>query len=389
MALVHKIKAEKAANLKQRMQGRAFRKAEALVRDQKQMQAEQRLATVLREKRRRTKHTRQDPRYDRVLEVAAKLGGPVRDPQTWVPKGKSPETRFFSYAEHMLALYPTPKYFFSVFASAERERQFLWRVVGELARGASLYKLVSFGVVPIPFTRKMCHDFVTGREEKDVWRGLRWAQAKNLGADRRLFEAYYRQVGHIVQDRALEVFNTKVVAWFARNAMVDPNMVGPLFDYFHYRRNQDPTFDLSGRSVHVLMQGMKEWHALIEAKKSRDSGKVFKPSGWAEGIYQLARDGSPCTWYVEEILTAKRLAEESKKMHHCAFSYESSILGGRCSLWSIYPEDKDSYHRVTVEVVGRRVIQARGTANSPPSKLASKVLIKWASQNVLKLECWV
>lgn len=66
---------------------------------------------------------------------------------------------------------------------------------------------------------------------------------------------------------------------------------------------------------------------------------------------------------MEEILTSKRLKREGVTMHHCAYSYEHSILAGSCSLWSLYPESEDIEHRVTIEVSKRKIVQVRGLQN--------------------------
>jgi len=393
MSRLHEIKAQKEANLRKKVQARAVREAEELLDRSKHVSKHLKVLEALRQHKpkKRELRNRPDARFEQALDLARKYGL-THDPRDWVPRGKSPETRFISYCEHILAAYPCPKFFWSVFDEPDHNlKALLLNLVRKLAGGASLYKISVAGIygMTLPLTKRMCHDFMVGRQEPTFMRALRWAQVKNLGGDRRLFEAFMRIRGNCFNAREWEEFYASVLAWFARQDMVNPDVIGPLFDYLIHRRGGDPAFSMAGRSVQALMQGMAQWHNELSKTKPSKDVVQFPKSGLHDGVYKQPVDGVDCLWYVEEILTSKKLKDESTELKHCVFSYTDSIVRGWCSVWSLYPNYPNIQHRATIEVRQRKIVQARGVCNKPLTKEAYRVMIGWANQNGLRIEKYV
>ena len=94
---------------------------------------------------------------------------------------------------------------------------------------------------------------------------------------------------------------------------------------------------------------------------------------------------------IHEVVTAKALAEEGKRMGHCVFSYAWRIEQGDTSIWSVQMEDGQgetgNWHMVTVEVRNdlKRVVQAKGRFNRSMTPVELRIVRRWAGSNNLVL----
>ena len=186
--------------------------------------------------------------------------GWVRPPADWRPSGKSDERQFRSLCEHLFARYRMPPVLWSAFTATSGARA-LVRVAVHVAGGGSLYEAVKSGLMPVPLTRAMCHDFFTRGAEGGFLEAVRMTQVRAAGGDGRLHRAWIATpVGSVLHDRAGEEFWYTVLAWFAANPMLPSAEVGPLVDYIHHRRAEDPGFSMKGRSVLAVIRATRQWH---------------------------------------------------------------------------------------------------------------------------------
>lgn len=63
--------------------------------------------------------------------------------------------------------------------------------------------------------------------------------------------------GRAVQSREDETFWLSVLAFLAKNPMLEPSQISPLVDYISHRRREDVNFSMKGRSVLALLHNMK------------------------------------------------------------------------------------------------------------------------------------
>lgn len=331
-----------------------------------------------------------DPRYgpavSRLLRVPA-----LRNVEDWAPRGKGGATLFRSLAAHLLATVPVPAIVWNAFHDDNAEH--LVALAAHVARGGSLYEHVR-SFFPVPLTRRMCHELLATPADFDLTTAIRRVQARAAGADLRFFEAW-RRTRHAlhIHAREHEAFWWSVVEWFGRAPMLDPGAVGPLLDYVAHRHQQDAGFSMKGRSATALLRAMTEWHGDL-SRAVAAAGRLFPASGFAGAAYPDVRrepDGAVVkeTWSIGEVLTARDLADEGKRMGHCVYSYASRIEKGETSIWSVKMEDgrgeTGRWHMVTVEVSNalRRVVQARGRFNRAMTTKETQVVRRWAGANGL------
>lgn len=335
-----------------------------------------------------------DPPYARAVErlVAFPHVRPLGD---WTPRGKGREALFRSLADHLLAKYPVPVMLFSVFFDPPTRRfDQLVSVVAHVAAGGSLHDAVRDPEFPIPLTRKMCHEVLAERWTGTFLQAIRRVQVRAAGGDGRLFAMWMRTVqAQAIGTREDEAFWMTLLGWLARNPLLDAGQLGPLLDYVGQRRRTDASFSMAGRTVPAVLRGMREWHREL-AQEKVIHGTLFEPSGFAEGTFDLSaigRDGvkSKRIWRVEEVLTAKELAAEGRRMGHCVYSYAWSIERRQTSIWRMTLEDglgtTGRWAMLTVEVRNdtRRVVQARGRFNRAATSAEHSILVRWAGTNGL------
>jgi hypothetical protein len=316
----------------------------------------------------------------------------VRPPSEWRPSGKGEERLFRSLCEHVLARYRMPPVLWSAFA-ATTDAPTLARVAVHVAAGGSLYAAVKSGLMPVPLTRSMCHEFLARGGESGFLDAVRRVQVRAAGGDARLHRAWVAtRAGCRLHDRAGEAFWYTVLVWLAANPMLPAAEVGPLVDYIDHRRAEDPGFSMKRRSVLAVMRGMREWHGDL-ARQSAASGRVFPPSGFQPMDIDRSRRNVKGgrvieVWHVREVLDARTLADEGRAMGHCVFSYARSIERRECSIWTLTLEDDTGHwRRLTIEVrpALRQIVQARGRFNRMPEPHDRRALDEWAARNNLQV----
>lgn len=327
-----------------------------------------------------------------ALKNVAKLPF-LREPSTWEPRGKGRETLFRSLCDHLFASFPMPAFLWSAFFEDDADEFALF--VAHVAMGGSVFGGVRSGLLPIPLTRQMCHDLMQTSADVGFFKGLRRVEVRTYGGGPRFFTAWMgSQAGRRLHSAEDEAFWITVIEWFGKNPMADPNQVGPLVDYIIYRRRQDGTFTMKGRSVLAMMRGTQEWHGQL-AKEKAVHGTAFKPTGFKE--YEVCKgvrtqEGAYIeeVWRVEELLSSKALAEEGRALSHCVYSYAGSIEKGHTSIWSLNvqgPGTKGKQKMMTVELRNdiKRVVQFRGKFNRQSSAREFQILTNWANLNGLEV----
>jgi len=315
-----------------------------------------------------------------------------RPPSAWKPVGKGADSLFQSLAAHLFARYPMPAFLWSAFLGGDG-RAALVDVALHVASGGSLFEAVKTGAMPIPLTRRMCHEVLVRGGEGDFLDVVRRVQVRAAGGNGRLLRAWLgTEAGARLHDRGGEAFWQTVLVWLGKNPMLPESEVGPLVDYIALRRRQDPTFSITGRSVLALLLGMREWHGAL-ARGGDARRRTFKSSGFEAMDVDRSRrksHGGHVTevWHFREVLDSRTLADEGRAMGHCVYSYANSIERGECSIWMLTLEDGTGHwRRLTIEVrnSARRIVQARRRFNKRPEPLDLIALNTWASRNRLEI----
>lgn len=346
------------------------------------------------------------PVYREVVQDMGRWHGHLRPIKDWEPRGKGGESLFRSLCEHLWAKYPMPAFLWSAFLEASAQAGqyqnpvelgagWLVQLVRDVAAGGSLFTYSKERRFPVLLTRAMAHDLMA-KTPGDIsfTRAVRRVQVKTAGGSPRLFGVWADlRPGKQLGTPAQEDFWATVIVWLAQNPMLDPTQIGPLTDYLSYRRNQDPTFSMKGRSALALLRGMQEWHGTLNKVKVSRQDQQYKPTGWKDHEEETeGRTGSgnfiKTAWRIQEILSYKDLVEEGRVLHHCVASYGWRVETGDISIWSMNTEQVGIESRVcTIEVDNRSriIVQARGHCNRQVTSDQFQVMQRWAGLNGLTI----
>lgn len=307
----------------------------------------------------------------------------LRDPTAWRPESHNARKQFAALARHLLAKYEVPGFMdiaWFLNGEAEARQQQGWFV--HVGTGGNIRK----ADIPLTLTKKMAHLFLESPADSTIYEAFRRGQILGLGGEEPLVRAVNNT--RLGASFDCESFWCKVVHFFVNNPMLDPDEVGPIVDYIHNQKYapreevvngeavrlppEQPNFSIKGRSMVKLLRQVEMWHRQL-ARQNRLPAKVWSPSGfnaldWTETDgYGNARD----RWTITELVTAKELSDEGRKMHHCVGSYANNCKNGRTSIWSMQvttPEHET--HRVMTIAVqngNRSITQARGKCNARPN----------------------
>lgn len=333
----------------------------------------------------------------RLLEDGAMINGLrevsklplLRAPEDWVPRGKGRDTLFRSLCEHLLAQFAMPPFLWSAFFEQSPEAVALF--VAHIASGGSVYEGIRQGFIPVPLTRKMCHDLMQTPVNVGFLAGLRRVQVRACGGSHRLFSAWLRTaLGQRLQRPEEEAFWATVIEWLAKNPMLDPTQISPIVDFITFRRQQDRAFSMKGRSVVALLRSMEEWHQVLAHEKVTH-GTRFRPSGYQGMTHKGVGSRDDEVWTITEILGSRDLAEEGRELRHCVYSYTWSIEKGDTSIWSMSMASREtgymSKKMMTIEVRNNshQVVQFRGKANRLSTAQEFGILTKWCELNKLEV----
>lgn len=331
-----------------------------------------------------------DERYKAPL-ARVRHKAPVRSESEWKPRGKGPETLFRSFIRHRLVEYRTPVFLYN---TAHLEARGPFDLFCHVARGGSLPKAVKAGDFPVPFTKRMCHEFLQHPAKTPFYEAVRRTQVQAEDGNIALANAVTAtRLGD--QFMGDEEFWATVIRWLCRHPEIEPHQVGPLIDFLQHRRDEDQGFSMKGRGVAATLRRMEEWHDEL-AKAQIVGPGAFKPSGFEPGIWEfkrkhpyLPREKISEVWTVEEVLTASDLRREGRQQRHCVAAYASAIRQGRSSIWTMRStmEFRGDERHLTIEVMNsaRAIVQARGNLNRMPTPKENQVLNRWASENNLTL----
>jgi len=315
----------------------------------------------------------------------------ARPVSTWRVSARGRDALFRSLAEHLFACFPMPAHLWTAFVG--EAAPLLAPVAVYVASGGSLYDTVRSGAMPVPLTRRMCHDVLSQRGESTFLGAIRRAQVRAAGGTLGLSQTWTQtQIGRRLHDRPGEEFWRDVLAWLCRNPTESNAAVGPLLDYIAHRRGEDAGFSMKGRTLPAVLRSMREWHTDL-ARDRVIHGVRFTPSGLQPmTLDRSRRDGAGNhvkeIWHLREILDSKSLFDEGRVMRHCVYSYVHQIEKGHGAIWTLTLEDDTGHwRRLTIEVcpLQRRIVQARGRSNRPPEARDMIALRAWAGRNNLTL----
>ncbi|HJP30996.1 MAG TPA: hypothetical protein QGF95_10615 [Candidatus Latescibacteria bacterium] len=323
---------------------------------------------------------------DGVLGLARCHADWVRPVTDWSPLNRHERQRFTELSRHLLARYEVPGFFDSVWFLGDHDeasRQQDW--FAHVGTGNNLRTAAG---LPLPLTKRMAHAVLQAPETSTITEALRYGQVVGWTGSPGLARAV--NASRLGRSFAEEVFWSTVIPFLARNeSKIPSDWVRSIIDYLHHQRfeHQDvvvadgslgsgppaePNLSMKSRSLPKLMRQVDRWRKAWSvdfepAKDPEDHG-----SRRLEYLYLETEDertGKLLVWTIQELSTARSLANEGQAMSHCLSSKAVSL--STTSVWSVQVRDGRRSHRVmtvAIDINNRYVTQARGRFNANPDR---------------------
>jgi hypothetical protein len=89
------------------------------------------------------------------------------------------------------------------------------------------------------------------------------------------------------------------------------------------------------------------------------------------------------------LLTTRELFLEGEDLHHCVYNYSNSCIYNNRYIFSLrILNDKEEKKLITLEVLNRNIIQAKGLHNRLINKIEFEIIENWAKEKALTLSIY-
>jgi hypothetical protein len=323
----------------------------------------------------------------------------LREPTFFVAHSYNASRQFGELARFLLARWPVPKCFDDAWDERATDVQREWFI--HVGGGGNLRTAPG---LPFPLTKMMAHHALEAPDDVTIIQALRWGQVRALGGSERLARAVVDSALRNVQGD--EPFWATVVHFFTTNPMLDPRQVAPIVDWIGNQRFvaeprhiengvvrggeiPQPNLSMKGRTVESVLRQVELWHRELNRAAARTTTATAWPTCGIAGYERIeGTEGSQKIVRVDEIVTAAELLHEGRTMRHCVASYARSCAHGEVAIYSLKLDSGTGFDRrltIEVDVLSKRIVQARGRCNRPPQPIDERYLRGWATQRGLMI----
>jgi hypothetical protein len=294
----------------------------------------------------------------------------------------SKEQQIIDCVRHYFFRYNVPKFLYSIFLRpkyfdiVQFSRFFSWFIA--ITQGQSFYKVAK----PI-LNKKESHLFIKA-PHADMLSNIWWSRIMA-----RSFST--KNVHPLVKSfRAMDYtsqFKIEFLDFIKRfEEQVDINSLTEINDFLNFKKQEDPSFSLKGRTWNSIVQLSNEWHLSTQVLDTDETWEGLDIDDWT---YEIEKPYLTI-WEVKQLKNSKQLFIEGSKMSHCVYSYLEYCIKGSIGIFSMIKDsevDIKQKHEVTIEVNRHlKIIQTKGKCNKTLNPEQQKILKLWAKHNGLKLK---
>lgn len=302
------------------------------------------------------------------------------------------EKKYVAFMRHLFCKYKVPKFFDKVIKENirlktdsraanithkinENENILKWFIC--LGTGGSLYKEYFKEFL----TKKETHIFSTCiydefNVNQVITYAIAYAESGDVGLSKRL------ALSNFSNKNNRSVFWKNCIKFFSNKENIPENIgkMNDLIDYLEYEKTQNNEFNIfgGGFTLQSLNKRMIDWHH--ELRRAKDFGN-FTWIGSNVNDFEFIRNENKINaehFTITQIKNSKELLNEGRVQHHCVFSYKNRCISGKTSIWSLSLNGKK---KVTIEMIDKRIVQARGFANRMTRGDEDFIISKWCNLN--------
>jgi hypothetical protein len=313
----------------------------------------------------------------------------IRDLKDFKVKGHNPHKIIYSLFCFLMVKHEIPKGLFSLISeephSILQKGKCSWDYLVKVANGGSPKE----GIPSTIYIPKTQSSRLMRNLKKYEWNeSLRRTQWQWLGLSESDQEDLYKVADfHDAGTTNGENIKLNFSRYISNQVMLDGQLFQQLWDYSNHLITENRDFSFKGRNVFNLIEGMEVWHRELYDGEDPKNHYSWEPSGLK--AYKENRKSNDLKFelYMKELISTVLLNKEGKKQRHCVGSYAKNCKKGIVSIWSLRESIVEGAFQTlaTVEVRGKRVVQARGYRNEKISSQARVIIERWAISNDLEL----
>lgn len=332
-----------------------------------------------------------DESLDPLLDLVLVRRFWIRPLACWVaPPDPSPRRVITSLVDHLLVEFAAPLWLYCADAhspSGAKLRWLMWLIT--LGQGGSLRRLIELARSRWPeqwrpVANKLVPALVAVPDTRSPARGIMFAEILRLGASA-LELRWLERVGFVVDPSAGELdesefeFWRQTVAWLVRyRDRLDDESAHMILAWARHmqteRQRHAACFDWRGRTFASAERDARAYQQSLVVRGGRWLSWPAKGWDW-EGRF------AEHDWTIRELRTSEALQAESMAMLHCVRLYDVICWRGGSAIFSVM-QGESRCLTVEIDMVSRRVVQAKRARNQAPSELEHAVIEHWRSRVV-------
>ena len=306
----------------------------------------------------------------------------IRDLDSFNQKGHNVQKKLFELVEHLLVRHSVPK---GLFALMTKNDSSSLNYFVKVAKGDSPKTAIPSSI-NIP--KKKASVLIKKLYRYEWQEAIRRTQWEWIGVEKRLQDALWSVADF--REEASEELKKEYVLFISKQAMLNTDVVGPLWDYIKQCSAEaiqaGQSYSLKGRSIFNLIDSMDAWHRELYETSDLKNNFTWDASEYSSYEEKRKKDDIEYSIYIRELTSKALLSKEGRKQKHCVGSYARSCKGGNTSIWSLREEIAGNVDILaTIEVRNGAVVQAKASCNKAISSQARAIMSRWASKNGLDI----
>lgn len=314
----------------------------------------------------------------------------IRPLEGWRPKRRDADSQLGELLRYLFAEWPVPAFLDTAWTLGHVAGQRWFRHVG-LGRS-----IRSAPRLPLELSRRASGWFVRAPDGLTPDGAVRYAQVRAFGADSA--QGLAIAGSRLRHDFTRGEFWQTVIHWLLAHGEVPVSEYGPIIDWIHATRHEiahgaeapvHPSLTMRGRRPERVLEEVRAWHARLAKARLGIGLEWDHAHDIADWRHAEGEGRSRTVFEVQQLLDHRELAREGRLMRHCVEAYSVDCHAGRSTIWSFRKHgalDPDPVRQLTLELNGRRLVQARGRWNKAPTDEAWRLLRLWCRERELIID---
>lgn len=322
----------------------------------------------------------------------------VRKPERWEPKTHNAGRQFADLLRFVLAKWPVPAWLDGCWLANDGRGDKVQRKWWTLIAGGSNLRYAAG--LPFPMSKKLAHAVLNARASSVV-EAFRVGQVTYLGASPRMRRALMgSSIGRGFGLSVREAFYEEVIRFFVNaersgeaGGLFDFDQVGPIIDYVLAQKfgvggaaPVRPGLSMKKRTLEGLVRQVDAWHRELRVARM-PVNRQWRAADIADHEFVEGVGDNRIIVRFVQLTSGLELIAEGRAMSHCVGSYTEVCANGRMAVFTM-AVDTERRATIAVDVIGRKVVEARLRANRSLNSTDVRRVRAWMAKAQLTASSW-